>query len=85
MNDIMRRGQFQPGQSGNPDGRPKGARNVLSKSLIEDLAAEWAEGGREALRILRTERPDKFVTAALAILPRDVLVSSRSRGTNYTT
>jgi hypothetical protein len=75
MNELTRREQFQPGQSGNPAGKPLGARNVLSRSLIEDLAAEWQEGGRDALRVLRIEKPDKFVLAALSILPKDILVS----------
>jgi hypothetical protein len=74
LSDIARRGQFAPGVSGNLDGRPKGARNVLTRRLIDDLAAEWQEGGREALRVLRVEKPDKFVLAALSILPKDVLV-----------
>ncbi len=33
-------GQFKPGQSGNPQGRPKGSTN-----LATDLSAELAEGG----------------------------------------
>jgi hypothetical protein len=74
LSDIVKRGQFQPGESGNPTGRPQGARNVLSRSLLADLTAEWEAGGREALRVLRVERPDKFVLAALSILPRDVLL-----------
>jgi hypothetical protein len=75
MNELAKRTQFQPGQSGNPNGKPPGARNVLSRSLIEDLAAEWAEGGKEAMRVMRVEKPDRFVLAALSILPKDVLVS----------
>src|SRR5262249_19667057 len=75
MNELTKRGQFQPGQSGNPNGKPVGARSILTKSLIEDLAEEWREGGRAALKVLRIEKPDKFVLAALSILPKDVLVS----------
>src|SRR5262249_36056507 len=75
MKELTNSGQFQPGQSGNRNGKPLGARNVLSRSLIEDLAAEWQEGGRDALRVLRIEKPDKFVLAALSILPKDILVS----------
>jgi hypothetical protein len=74
-NELTNRGQFQPGQSGNPTGKPLGVRNVLSRSLIEDLAAEWQEGGREALKTVRVEKPDKFVLAAMSILPKDILVS----------
>jgi hypothetical protein len=75
MNELTNRGQFRPGQSGNPTGKALGVRNVLSRSLIEDLAAEWQEGGRKALKTLRVEKPDKFVLAAMSILPKDILVS----------
>jgi hypothetical protein len=74
MNELTRRGQFQPGESGNPAGKPPNTRNILTQSLIEDLAAEWQTGGRDALKSLRVEKPDKFVLAAMSILPRDVLV-----------
>ncbi|MGY9015248.1 MAG: DUF5681 domain-containing protein [Rhodospirillales bacterium] len=28
---------WQKGQSGNPSGRPKGARNILSESVLKEL------------------------------------------------
>ena len=37
-------GRFAPGVSGNPAGRPKGARNVLSKSVLGTYAKEAANG-----------------------------------------
>lgn len=42
-----RKGQFQPGQSGNPRGRPKGSRNIRTH-VIELLGAKISviEGGR---------------------------------------
>ena len=49
----MRGKPFEPGQIANPAGRPLGARNRLNKPLIEDLYAEWKEGGRAALKIMR--------------------------------
>jgi hypothetical protein len=68
----MRGKTFQPGQVANPAGRPLGARNRLNKALIEDLFAEWKEGGRAALKIMRIEEPAQFVKCALATLPREL-------------
>jgi hypothetical protein len=70
----MRGKPFEPGQIANPAGRPLGARNRLNKALIEDLYAEWKEGGRGALKIMRIEEPAAFVKAALATLPREWLI-----------
>lgn len=72
----MRGKPFQPGQIANPGGRPLGARTRLNKALIEDLYAEWREGGRDALRIMRIEEPAQFVKCALATLPREWLIES---------
>ena len=40
-------GRFAKGVSGNPAGRPKGARNVLSKSVLGTYAKEAANGDFE--------------------------------------
>jgi hypothetical protein len=72
----MRRKPFERGQIANPAGRPLGARTRLNKALIEDLYAEWKEGGRAALKIMRIEEPAQFVKCALATLPREWLIES---------
>src|SRR5262245_65788033 len=61
---------FQKGQGG----RPRGVRNRLSAAFLNDLLAEWAEGGRQALRIARIEDPVRFSAMVAALLPREMMI-----------
>jgi Family of unknown function (DUF5681) len=51
------RGQFQPGQSGNPAGRPKGARNKLSECFLKALADDFDTNGIAVIESVRNDRP----------------------------
>lgn len=61
--------RFQPGQSGNPAGRPAGSRNKFTKAMLNDFAEVWAEGGKDALKRLQKRKPGEFVRAALHWVP----------------
>jgi hypothetical protein len=61
---------WKPGQSGNPAGRPPGARNRLSEAFLRDMMAAWEAHGAAAIETMVTERPHEFVKLVAGLLPR---------------
>ena len=62
---------WKPGQTGNPNGRPKGSRDMVKEAFLKDLAEDWQENGLEALQKAREERPAEYCRMVAGLLPRD--------------
>jgi Family of unknown function (DUF5681) len=66
------RGQFKAGQSGNPAGRPKGARSKLSETFLKALSEDFASNGIEVIEKVRSERPHEYLKIVAAVLPKQM-------------
>ena len=67
--------RWKPGKSGNPAGRPLGARQRISEKLLADLATVWEAHGESVLTRLAITDPGKLATIAYGLLPRDVFIN----------
>jgi hypothetical protein len=63
---------WKPGQSGNPNGRPRGSRNRLSDQFVADLATAWERHGVEALEKCATTEPGTFLKVVASLMPKTV-------------
>jgi len=73
--------KFVKGQSGNPAGKPLGARNKLIESFVSDLQEKWRTDGPGILDRLAISEPAKLVEAISRLAPKDIAVSLEQRGT----
>jgi hypothetical protein len=62
---------FKPGQSGNPMGRPKGARNRLGTAFLEALEADFSEHGVDAIEKVRETKPEVYIRIIADLLPKE--------------
>jgi hypothetical protein len=61
-------------------GRRAGARNRLSTKFLEALAADFEEGGADAIKLCRIESPEKYVQIVASILPKELDVTHTQLG-----
>ena len=72
----LRSTSFKPGQSGNPDGRPKRPETIEARGVVADVKAAARELTREAMDTLKKAMMDQKapwaakIAAAIAVLDR---------------
>lgn len=66
---------WQPGESGNPAGRPRGSRNKLAGQFVDDLYRAWLDHGVEVIERVRVEDPATFLKTVAAVLPKEFEVT----------
>lgn len=67
--------RFKPGESGNPAGRPKGARSKLGEDFLNALQKDFAENGKEVIASVRADKPDVYLKVIASVLPKEIEVS----------
>jgi hypothetical protein len=63
---------FKPGQSGNPAGKPKHARNRITLAFLNALADHFDKYGKTAIDRAYKEDPVSYVKVCASLLPKQV-------------
>jgi Family of unknown function (DUF5681) len=66
---------FKSGQSGNPKGRPKGARNRLGTQFLEALEADFNQHGAKAIALVREKMPEVYMRVVADLLPKEANIN----------
>lgn len=64
--------RWEPGQSGNPGGKPKAARNRLQGAFLNALADDFDKEGKAAIVAAREKDPVGYIKAVASLMPKQV-------------
>lgn len=64
--------QFKAGMSGNPGGKPVGARNRITTKFLHALAEDFEEHGKKAIQATRDKDPAAYMKVCAGLLPKQI-------------
>lgn len=71
-------GRFVPGVSGNPAGKPRGARTKLGEQFLSALQEDFQEHGVTAIVEVRETRPQDYLKVIASLMPKDLNLNVNS-------
>jgi hypothetical protein len=75
--------QYRKGQSGNPKGRPKGARSRLSQMFLQDVHDFWRAHGPEILMEAVRRNPVEAANLVAKLVPKGHGVEPPKQGVGF--
>lgn len=64
--------RFKAGESGNPGGKPTGARNRLTAHFLNALVEDFETHGKAAIAKCREDKPEAYVKVIAALCPKEI-------------
>lgn len=71
---------YKKGQSGNPAGRPKGARSRLCEDFLKALHEDFQKHGVKAIESVRLEKPEVYFNGVVKLLPQQFGLDDETKG-----
>lgn len=71
--------RYKPGESGNPHGRPRGARSRLGDTFLNALLNDFDEHGMDAIRRVCEDDPGTYLRILASLLPKELTGADSAR------
>jgi hypothetical protein len=69
---------WKKGESGNPGGKARGAKDRFTRKFWTDWFNEWEIGGPDAISKVRLTDPGTFVRIAASLMPKETEVTLKN-------